>query len=62
MPTETMIAGIRHDRLESLRARETRRFAKSRPKAAAAAELAAAVWLEGVPLHWMKDWPMPHLP
>jgi glutamate-1-semialdehyde 2,1-aminomutase len=20
------------------------------------------VFLDGVPLHWMKDWPMPHLP
>jgi glutamate-1-semialdehyde 2,1-aminomutase len=57
-----LIAGIAPDRLETLRAREMRRFAKSRPKAAAAAELAAAVYLDGVPLHWMKDWPMPHLP
>ena len=59
---QEMIAGVRSDRLESLRARESRRYAKARPKAAAAAELAAAVYLEGVPLHWMKDWPMPHLP
>jgi glutamate-1-semialdehyde 2,1-aminomutase len=57
-----LIAGIAPDRLETLRQREMRRFAKSRPKAAAAAELAAAVYLDGVPLHWMKDWPMPHLP
>ena len=22
----------------------------------------AAHWLSGVPMHWMTDWPMPHLP
>ena len=60
--TQDLIAGLRPDRLATLRAREMRRFVTSRPRAAAAAELAAAVFLEGVPLHWMKDWPMPHLP
>ena len=59
---DTLIAGIRPDRLETLHAREARRFAKTRPKALKAQAKAAAVFLDGVPLHWMKDWPMPHLP
>ena len=56
-----LIAGIDRDRLMRLHQREARRFAVSRPAAAAAAAGAAA-YLDGVPLHWMKDWPMPHLP
>jgi glutamate-1-semialdehyde 2,1-aminomutase len=37
------------------------RFARSRPKTRAALAEGAATFLDGVPLHWMKDWPMPHL-
>ena len=53
-----MIAGVRRDRIEALRAREAARYAFSRPKSAAAAK-AASSFLDGVPMHWMKDWPMP---
>ena len=53
-----MIAGVRRDRLEALRTREAARYAFSRPKSAAAAK-AASSFLDGVPMHWMKDWPMP---
>lgn len=60
--SESLIAGIRPDRLEKLRAREAKRFAQGRPKARAALDQGADVFLDGVPLHWMKDWPMPHLP
>ncbi|GLS86575.1 glutamate-1-semialdehyde 2,1-aminomutase [Cypionkella aquatica] len=59
---DTLIAGIRPERLEKLRAREAKRFAQGRPKARAALDLGADAFLDGVPLHWMKDWPMPHLP
>ncbi|MEO5615995.1 MAG: transaminase, partial [Cypionkella sp.] len=59
---ESLIAGIHPDRLERLRAREAKRFAQGRPKARAALDKGADVFLDGVPLHWMKDWPMPHLP
>ena len=34
--SESLIAGIRPDRLEKLRAREAKRFAQGRPKARAA--------------------------
>ena len=57
-----IIAGINRNRLEHLAEREARRFAQARPKARAALEAGASTYLDGVPLHWMKDWPMPHLP
>jgi glutamate-1-semialdehyde 2,1-aminomutase len=55
-----LIAGIRRDRLETLARREAARFAQSRPRTRAALADGADTYLEGVPLHWMKDWPMPH--
>ena len=57
-----MIAGIPEPRLTAFAAREARRFASTRPKSRAALDHGASHYLEGVPLHWMKDWPMPHLP
>ncbi|MEH6773272.1 MAG: aspartate aminotransferase family protein [Cereibacter changlensis] len=52
-------AGILRDRLDALIARETRRFAQSRPKTRAALAEGSAYFLGGVPMHWMKDWPQP---
>ena len=60
--SDDLIAGIRPERLEKLRAREAKRFSAGRPKAKAALDQGAGAFLDGVPLHWMKDWPMPHLP
>ena len=57
-----MIAGVPGDRLAAMAAREARRFAASRPKSAAAMAAGAGAFLSGVPMHWMTDWPMPHLP
>jgi glutamate-1-semialdehyde 2,1-aminomutase len=54
------IAGIRRDRLEALAARETARYARSRPKSRAALVAGAGHYLGEVPMHWMRDWPMPH--
>ncbi len=59
--SKDLIAGIDPDRLQALASREAKRFAAGRPKSLAAAQN-AHVFLDGVPLHWMKDWPMPHLP
>jgi glutamate-1-semialdehyde 2,1-aminomutase len=59
---EPLIAGIHPDRLAKLAQREAKRFAAGRPKSKAALDQGAAVFLDGVPMHWMKDWPMPHLP
>ncbi len=55
----TLIAGIPAQRLADFTAREARRFAASRPHAA---KVQLTDYLGGVPLHWMTDWPMPHLP
>lgn len=57
-----LIAGIPQDRLTRVAEREARRFAQSRPKAAAAQAKGAENFLNNVPMHWMADWPMPHLP
>ena len=56
------IAGVRADRLAAFAAREAAAYAKSRPKAAKALAAGSGVYLGGVPMHWMADWPMPHLP
>ena len=60
--TPDLIAGLRRDRVAELTRREAARFAASRPASAAAMARGAGVFLDGVPMHWMKDWPMPHLP
>ncbi len=57
--TDPQIAGIPADRLVAFTAREARRFAAARPNAA---KVQLSDYLGGVPLHWMTDWPMPHLP
>lgn len=59
---QDLIAGIAKDRLEKLAQREAKRYAAARPKAKAALAKGADAYLGGVPLHWMTDWPMPHLP
>jgi glutamate-1-semialdehyde 2,1-aminomutase len=56
------IAGIRPDRLAAFAAREAAVYARSRPKAAKAMATGAGHFLNKVPMHWMADWPMPHLP
>jgi glutamate-1-semialdehyde 2,1-aminomutase len=56
------IAGIPPDRLAAFARREAETYAQARPKAARALQEGAGVFLGGVPMHWMSDWPMPHLP
>ena len=48
--------------VDALLAREQRDYSARRPRSAALATAARRHWPGGVPLHWMKDWPMPHLP
>lgn len=57
-----MIAGIPLSRLHAIAKREADRYVASRPKAAATLKAGAGHYLNGVPMHWMADWPMPHLP
>ncbi|TAG24728.1 MAG: aminotransferase class III-fold pyridoxal phosphate-dependent enzyme, partial [Rhodobacterales bacterium] len=60
--SDALIAGIRPDRLDAFAAREAQVYASSRPKAAKAMANGAGHFLNKVPMHWMTDWPMPHLP
>lgn len=62
MPSPRLIAGLDPAKVSALAGREARRFSMMRPKSARAMAKADQVYLDGVPLHWMKDWPMPHLP
>ena len=59
---KTLIAGVQPKRLQRLAVREASRFAAGRPKSQAALAVDGGAFLDGVPLHWMKDWPMPFLP
>lgn len=47
------------DRLGRLWRRETGLFIERHPRSAALAESARAHYLFGVPMHWMRDWPLP---
>ena len=62
MPSPRLIAGLDPAKVSALAGREAQRFSMMRPKSARAMAKADQVYLDGVPLHWMKDWPMPHLP
>lgn len=53
------IAGVARPRLDVFAAREAERFAQARPRCRAALDGGAAAWLNGVPMHWMRDWPSP---
>ena len=50
---------IDRNRLSALHAAETARFIARNPLAARHAEARGAHWHEGVPFHWMRDWPSP---
>ncbi len=60
--SHVLTAGISQDRLAAFAAREGAAYSRTRPKAAKALANGAGVFLGGVPMHWMSDWPMPHLP
>ena len=48
---------IDRTRFETLRAQEEACFIAANPNSAAAAAARAAHWHQGVPFHWMRDWP-----
>jgi glutamate-1-semialdehyde 2,1-aminomutase len=60
--SQDLIAGIAPARLKAFAVKESARFAASRPLSLAARAGLADSYLSGVPMHWMTDWPMPHLP
>lgn len=50
--------GIARSRIDAIRTREEDAYRRARPKSEATAATRGA-FLDGVPLHWMLDWPMP---
>jgi len=58
-PTTDTIGGVPRARLTALAAREAKRFAQARPRTRALLDAGAGVFVDAVPMHWMKDWPMP---
>ena len=55
----TRLAGVPRDRIAAFAAGEHAAYARSRPRTIAALDGGAGVFLDGVPMHWMKDWPTP---
>jgi glutamate-1-semialdehyde 2,1-aminomutase len=54
-----MAGGVPAGRIEALRVREAEVFRRARPKSGALVGQGAAGFLDGVPMHWMRDWPTP---
>jgi len=52
--------GIDSVALRRLDAREHERFTATHTESARLATASAAHWLNGVPMHWMRDWNTPH--
>jgi glutamate-1-semialdehyde 2,1-aminomutase len=51
---------IRAESLAPLRRAEEERYRAEHPRSAALARQAEPHWLYGLPMHWMRDWPLPH--
>jgi glutamate-1-semialdehyde 2,1-aminomutase len=52
--------GIDGEKLARLVARERDSFVATHAESARLGKLSAAHWLNGVPMHWMRDWSTPH--
>ncbi len=52
--------GIDSESLRKAHARERERFVETHPECARLAQQSARHWLNGVPMHWMRDWSTPH--
>jgi glutamate-1-semialdehyde 2,1-aminomutase len=52
--------GIDSVALQRLTERENESFLTTHRESARLAEASAAHWLNGVPMHWMRDWNTPH--
>jgi glutamate-1-semialdehyde 2,1-aminomutase len=56
--TDRFLGGVRIARIHAFRASEEAFYAASHPASKAIAAEPSG-FLDGVPMHWMKDWPMP---
>jgi glutamate-1-semialdehyde 2,1-aminomutase len=50
---------ITDDAIDRIATREAEVFRKANPRSLALSEKAAKHWFQGVPFHWMRDWPSP---
>ena len=57
--SNSIIGGIDARRIAELRAAEAEIFKKARPKSQARTGNGIAGYFDGVPMHWMTDWPTP---
>lgn len=55
----TTEGGVSTDRIAALAAVEGAAYAAARPKTRAALAAGSGAFLDGVPMHWMRDWPQP---
>ncbi|MBD3786546.1 MAG: aspartate aminotransferase family protein [Sphingomonadales bacterium] len=55
----TTEGGVSPARIAALAARESEIYASARPKTRAALAAGSGAFLDGVPMHWMRDWPQP---
>lgn len=55
----SLSGGVPTNRLRKLLAKETANYARTRPRSRLALDHGAAAWMDGVPMHWMRDWPLP---
>lgn len=53
------LRGIDRERFDGFRAKESEKYVAYRPKTQKRLAGGADHFLDGVPMHWMKDWPMP---
>lgn len=53
------LSAVSSDRIAAFREREAARYTSARPNSRAAMAHGAAGFLNGLPMHWMADWPMP---
>lgn len=53
------IGGIAACAIEALRTAERARFIENNPRSAAQTDGGLPGFYQGVPMHWMRDWPMP---
>ena len=55
-----MTGGVARSRIESVLAAERAQYVAARPRSAALAAQGMRGYYDGVPMHWMRDWPMPY--
>jgi glutamate-1-semialdehyde 2,1-aminomutase len=55
----TLIAGVAPERIETVKAKADAAYRAARPITEAHLASGAAHYLDGVPMHWMTDWPQP---